>query len=211
MYRAIFSVAWAVSLLFQSTHASSVLAGHRQRDHDHELLQALSARQIVVPPQCDSECLVISMLAGCAPQECCTDMVVRNLTQCFECVGNASGTTNYSSPQSTIDALFLDCAEEGLNITDPTLPGQNPNRTLSALPSTISSDSSSLHQSTVTALSLPFSQITITALSTSSTASSTSPASTSAVSGSISSNSALFGWNWLTVIGSVCTGAIFMA
>ncbi|KAJ3930676.1 MAG: hypothetical protein NXY57DRAFT_1010939 [Lentinula lateritia] len=177
-------------------------------------LELLNSRQTDpnIPTQCQSICdPIVSLIdTGCTPQECCTNVFVGNLTDCFECVGNITQTTNYSLPQSDIDGLVEDCASEGLNITDPTLPGQNPNRTLTTLvPSSTPnvSSSSSFHQSTITTISLAtptFTQNTITSLSSLSTSSSVPTSSTTSVSASTSGAPTRYGFCWIVTICSLC-------
>ncbi|KAJ3887304.1 hypothetical protein GG344DRAFT_55930 [Lentinula edodes] len=177
-------------------------------------LEPLNSRQTDpnIPTQCQSICdPIVSLIdTGCTPQECCTNAFVGNLTICFECVGNITQTTNYSLPQSDIDGTFLvQCASEGLNITDTTLPGQNPNRTLTTLApsSTHVSSSSSFHQSTITTISLAtptFTQNTITSLSSLSTSSSVPTSSTTSVSASTSGAPTRYGFCWIVTIWSLC-------
>ncbi|KAJ3842603.1 hypothetical protein F5878DRAFT_377614 [Lentinula raphanica] len=134
-----------------------------------------------IPTQCQSICdPVISLIdTGCTIQACCTNTFIQNLTSCYECVGNLSQTTNYSIPQSTIDGVVEDCASVGLNITDPTLPGQNASRTLSSLHG---SSTPVVNQTTITALSLTtstFTQSTITSVNLTTPTSSSQNAPTS--------------------------------
>lgn len=109
-----------------------------------------------------------------------------------------------------MQGLVEDCASEGLNITDPTLPGQNPNRTLTTLvPSSTPnvSSSSSFHQSTITTISLAtptFTQNTITSLSSLSTSSSVPTSSTTSVSASTSGAPTRYGFCWIVTICSLC-------
>ncbi|KAJ3996891.1 hypothetical protein F5050DRAFT_1756133 [Lentinula boryana] len=164
-----------------------------------------------IPTQCQSICdPVVSLIdTGCTVQGCCTNTFIRNLTSCFECAGNITQTTNYSIPQSTIDELVEDCASGGFNITDPTLPGQNPNRTLSLASSFThgSVTASSFLQSTITSVSFAptFTQNTVTSISSSTPPLGTSSASSA--SGTVTANSGALphsGCRWLAMIGSLC-------
>ncbi|KIK55383.1 hypothetical protein GYMLUDRAFT_47938 [Collybiopsis luxurians FD-317 M1] len=200
----------------------------------HGSFRVISIRQDSdIPTQCQSICdPVVSPLEDgtctATPSVCCTNTFIQNLAGCFECVGNLSGTTNYSVPQTTVDAIFEECALEGINITDPTLPGQNSHRTLSGLPTSstahvsgsgsssshASSSSSSVttttpHQSTVTAVSFtptPSNQVTVTSLLSSTTpavASPSSPVSTSATTGSSNGGSPALACSWTVIMGLI--------
>ncbi|KAE9399125.1 hypothetical protein BT96DRAFT_1019732 [Gymnopus androsaceus JB14] len=175
----------------------------------------MPAKQSSLPTQCQSICNpVVTILNGnCTPlQECCTDAFIGNLTACYECVGNATSVSNYSVPQTSLDQLAVECAEEGLTIDDPTLPGQNPNRTVSGLPtssgSAAGSSTSSFLQSTITSgFTAPtFTQSTVTALTSATSPSATSPtASTTPSSGNSSSSGASNrDWSWKLIAGSIC-------
>ncbi|KIK55384.1 hypothetical protein GYMLUDRAFT_843745 [Collybiopsis luxurians FD-317 M1] len=210
MHRALFVFLQVACFAF----LGRIVTGHPS---GHGSFRVIGIRQSSdIPTQCQSSCdPVLPPLENesCTPSVCCNNPFIQNLTSCFECVGNLSGTTNYSAPQATVDAIFEACAAVGINVSDPTLPGQNSHRSLSGLPTSSTAGSggsstpasSSLHQSTITAItftspiSLP-SQNTITALSTSTGASPGSPASTSAGSNSGSLGRA---WDWTVIIGSV--------
>jgi len=125
----------------------------------------LDARQLgPVPTQCDSICnpVTASLGANCTAVQCCTDSFEEQVFQCFTCLEDGLGETNFTQPQSTIDAFYNACTALGFSLPILTFPGQSVNRPLSSLLTSASpTDTLSLSQSATLSQSTTLSQFTI--------------------------------------------------
>ncbi|KAF5390421.1 hypothetical protein D9757_005233 [Collybiopsis confluens] len=188
----------------------------------HGSFRVVSVRQdnSNIPSQCQSVCdPVIDPIDAdtCTPSACCNNKFVGNLASCFECVGNLTGTSDYTMSQTIVDGkshlkskfeksvktslvilveFVSSCALEGFNISDPTLPGQSSSRSLSSLPTSSAphasgsgSSSSTMHQSTVTAITFSSIPFPQTTVTSLPTTISSNPASTSASTSATGGNS----------------------
>ncbi|KIM42931.1 hypothetical protein M413DRAFT_26892 [Hebeloma cylindrosporum] len=138
-----------------------------------------------VPSQCQSICNPVNTVisAGCTPSSCCQASFEMAYFNCFLCVGQASGLTDYTEIQTVLDEVVNECALIGNDLPKLTFPGQNPNRTLSAVPnlpsSTGTASTSRVSQTTVTSVNItpaPY-QSTVSAIPTTSNTPSTSSVS----------------------------------
>ncbi|KAH7912457.1 hypothetical protein BJ138DRAFT_1004450 [Hygrophoropsis aurantiaca] len=130
-----------------------------------------------VPSQCTTTCDPVNseVSAGCPITACCSQDFETAYYNCLTCVGTADDATNYTTAQQDLDLLYVTCYDSGYtSLQKYTLPGQNPNRTLSttnAGPSATAPPASSA--SAAQTLTSSFT----TSISTTSTSPSTSPSS----------------------------------
>ncbi|KAJ7929112.1 hypothetical protein B0H13DRAFT_2181578 [Mycena leptocephala] len=145
---------WTLSAVHSVTSIPR-LAGFSPR-----LALALNSRQSglpAVPPQCVSTCEPVNTILetnSCPPAECCTKSFQSEYFGCLKCVGLAANVTNaeWAQAQTLVDALTVACSIEGFTLPELTLPGQNPNRTLSTVSGSHTSKASAISQITLTAL-----------------------------------------------------------
>ncbi|KAJ6516393.1 hypothetical protein C8R45DRAFT_243268 [Mycena sanguinolenta] len=126
----------ALSVLQTETvHAAGITAVRRIPG----LRARVGARDLpIIPTTCQDGCSPFQPFltgATCPAAQCCTTAFDIGYADCFTCVGNATGATDFTIAQEYVDVLITSCLTEGFTIPVLTLPGQNPNRTLvSALP-----------------------------------------------------------------------------
>ncbi|PPR03329.1 hypothetical protein CVT24_012605 [Panaeolus cyanescens] len=88
-----------------------------------------------VPSQCKSTCDPINTIlsTGCRPQQCCTESFTKGYFDCFECVADSVGLTDFTDAQTIVDGIITTCAARGISLPVLTFPGQNPSRTLATV------------------------------------------------------------------------------
>ncbi|KAJ7047842.1 hypothetical protein C8F04DRAFT_1247447 [Mycena alexandri] len=99
----------------------------------------LRARSLpVIPKTCQTGCAPFAPFfdgAACAITQCCSAIFQTGYFDCFLCVGNATGATDYTIAQDYVDVLTTSCIAENFTLPLLSLPGQDPNRTpTTALP-----------------------------------------------------------------------------
>ncbi|KAK0467823.1 uncharacterized protein EV420DRAFT_1473649 [Desarmillaria tabescens] len=134
-----------------------------------------------IPSQCQTPCTAASALvnANCTPAQCCTSSFENNYVSCIECVGSAANITDYSSFQTIVDELVVQCSIQGIAIPKVTFPGQDENRPLST--SAIASSTPGTASGSSAGSSTPISQSTISGTSVITTATSHISASVSSI------------------------------
>ncbi|KAJ7727921.1 hypothetical protein B0H16DRAFT_1589734 [Mycena metata] len=93
----------------------------------------LRARSLpVIPKTCQTDCAPFGPFfdgAACAVTQCCSAVFQMAYFDCFLCVGNATGATDYTIAQDYVDVLTTSCIAENFTLPLLSLPGQDPNRT----------------------------------------------------------------------------------
>ncbi|KAJ6516386.1 hypothetical protein C8R45DRAFT_1087461 [Mycena sanguinolenta] len=180
---------------------------------------ALHKRQSGIPPvpsQCASTCDPVNVILQtdtCPPSTCCTTSFQMAYFQCLECVFAAANATTaaYAQGQTVLDNITVSCFADGFPLPELTLPGQNPNRSLSTSLGTQSSvkSNSQITVSTLSASPTTMPQRTVTALSTQPSA--TQPSSTSPSNPTTSPNAAMsHSGRFDTVIGLISAMLIWI-
>ncbi|KAF7331641.1 hypothetical protein MKEN_00043800 [Mycena kentingensis (nom. inval.)] len=87
-----------------------------------------------IPTVCADECAPFSLFLhgdACRVTECCSSAFEEGYFGCFMCVGTAQNATDFSFAQKYVNVVITACASEGFTLPVLSLPGQDPNRTLS--------------------------------------------------------------------------------
>ncbi|EGO01459.1 hypothetical protein SERLA73DRAFT_70645 [Serpula lacrymans var. lacrymans S7.3] len=126
-----------------------------------------------VPEQCTNICDPINSVVASDPSPImyCSQSFENGYYNCTLCVGTAVNATDYSVAQKDLDNVYLTCLYSGYPLEELTLPGQNPNRTLTTSFASVAPQ---------TSLTAPASQTTALTSSGSTSASASKTSSTPA-------------------------------